>query len=173
MLQLNRFFIRERAAVVSEMLGMKVTDTFDIFDPETGRQLAFAQEEVSGWNKTLRYAISRHFLPTCLVVRKHPTGEVVFAIRKGVSLLRDHFRVLDGSGNYLGYYMSKIFTISGGLWVYDKHDDLFAEVKGKWTRYEYQFITNAGTEVGIVSKRWSGLAQELFTTADHYVVSIN
>jgi len=47
-------------------------------------------------------------------------------------------------------------------------------VKGKWHGFDYRFVTPDGTvELGRVSKKWEGLAKELFTSADTYGVEVS
>jgi uncharacterized protein YxjI len=81
--------------------------------------------------------------------------------------------VYDSLGEKLGYFKSKLLSIGGGFWVYDKDDKPFAEVKGNWSGWEFSFVTPEGTELGQVTKKWGGLMKELFTSADNYVVSVS
>src|SRR5262249_34264227 len=55
--------------------------------------------------------------------------------------------------------------------VYDKDGNHFAEIKGKWLGFDYRFVTPDGkVELGRGSKKWGGMAKELFTSADTYGV---
>jgi hypothetical protein len=48
-----------------------------------------------------------------------------------------------------------------------------AQVKGNWIGWNFKFIAQNGKEIGIVSRKWSGLGKELFTSADNYVVALH
>lgn len=46
-------------------------------------------------------------------------------------------------------------------------------VQGNWTGWEFRFLTASGDELGVVSKKWAGVAKEFFTSADNYVVAVH
>src|ERR1043166_6376804 len=48
LLELNQFLVKERVGFV------KLTDTYDIFDPATQKQVGIAKEEPAAWAKWLR-----------------------------------------------------------------------------------------------------------------------
>jgi uncharacterized protein YxjI len=47
-----------------------------------------------------------------------------------------------------------------------------ATIKGDWAAWNFEITDTAGQRIGRVDKKWDGLAKELFTTADKYVVNI-
>src|SRR5260221_12947598 len=120
---------------------MKPTDTYDIFNPETGVQAGQAKEVIGTLASLMRLVIGKKVMSTTVEVREHPEGALVFVIKKPVALFRSIVEVYDSQGEKLGYFKSKILSIGGGFWVYDKNDQQFAEVKGKWTGWEFQFLT--------------------------------
>jgi uncharacterized protein YxjI len=166
MLELQNFLVKEQVAM------FKTTDTYDIFDPETGKQVGVAQEVPGSFVAMMRLLISKKLMPTTVEVREHPEGALVFTIRKPVSFFRQRVEVYDAQGEQIGYFISKMFSLGGGFYVYDRADKHFAEVKGKWTGWEFTFLTPEGHEMGKVTKKWAGMLKELFTSADNYVVSI-
>jgi len=117
--------------------------------------------------------IANKLMPTKVEVREHPEGALVFVIKKPVGFFRSTVEVYDAQGGKVGFFQSKLLSIGGGFWVYDKDDKQFAEVKGKWTGWEFTFVTPEGTELGRVTKKWAGALKELFTSADNYVVSVS
>lgn len=167
MLELQNFMIKEQVAF------MKTTDTYDIFNPETGTQVGQAQEVIGTFAGILRMIIGKKLMSTMVEVREHPEGALVFVIKKPVAFFRSTVEVFDAQGEKLGYFKSKILSFGGGFWVYDKDDQQFAEVKGKWTGWEFTFVTPDGVELGQVTKKWAGMLKELFTSADNYVVSVS
>jgi len=166
MLELQHFLIKERVAF------MKTTDTYDIFDPETGKQVGVASEVIPAYVSILRLLLPKKLMPTKVEVREHPEGALVFTIRKPVAFFRETVEVYDAQDEKIGRFQSKLFVIGGGFWVYDQNDKQFAEVKGKWTGWEFRFVTPDGVELGQVSKKWAGVLKELFTSADNYIVSV-
>jgi uncharacterized protein YxjI len=167
MLELQHFFIREQVAF------LKTTDTYDIIDPDTQEVVGIAKEEPGTLVKTLRWVISKKLMPTKVEVRELPSNDLAFTIHKPVAFFRHRVEVHDADGRRIGHFMSKLFSIGGGFYVYDDKGDLFAEIKGKWHGWEFKFTTPDGEELGAVTKKWGGLGKELFTSADNYVVTIS
>ncbi len=166
MLELQNFLIKEQAGL------FKMTDVYDIYNPETGEQIAQAKEVVSGFTKAMRFIISKKLMSLRIECREHPEGSLVFYLKKPVALFRAIVEVYDADGKKLGYFKSKMLSLGGGFWVYDSNDQQFAEIKGKWTGWEFKFISSTGQELGQVTKKWAGMLKEFFTSADNYVVSI-
>ena len=63
--------------------------------------------------------------------------------------------------------------VGGGFYVYDKNGQHFADVKGNFIGFNYRVLTpDHAVELGKVTKKWGGVAKELFTSADTYMVEI-
>ena len=64
MLNRSQFLVKERVAF------LKLTDTYDIYDPASGTQIGIAHEAVSGFMKFLRLLVNKRLLPTSVEVRE-------------------------------------------------------------------------------------------------------
>ena len=164
--------------LIKERIGLlKLTDTYDIFDAESGDQLAIALEEISGFMKLLRFLVKKAMLPTTVNFyegTEQDRGEnPVLSIHRGFTLLRAKVLVLNAKGETIGYFKSKIFSLGGGFKVYDTNDEQIADVSGDWKGFNFKLKTTTGKEIGVVAKKWGGIAKEMFTSADNYVVSLN
>jgi len=166
MLETNkRFFIREHAGV------LKLTDTYDILDPDSQHQIGVAKDEPATWAKYLRLVVNKQFLPTTINI--YERDQLVLAIHKPVSFLRSKVTVTKSDGTSLGYFQGKVFSIGGGFWVFDSSDQQVAEIKGDWKGWNFRFLTRDQSEIGTITKKWAGLGKELFTSADNYVIVLN
>jgi len=165
---LNRktFLVKERVAF------LKLTDTYDIYDPATGQQIGIAREEVSGLIKALRFLVNKRLLPTTVNVREREQGPVVLSIRRGMTLFRSRVTV-SGQAGEIGRFKSKLFSWGGGFHVLDTQDNPVAQIKGDWKGWNFRFLANDGSEMGKVTKKWAGLGKELFTSADNYVIALD
>jgi uncharacterized protein YxjI len=169
MLGQSSYFIREHVGF------MKLTDTYDILNPETQEQIGFAREEISGSLKLLRFIVGKQLLPTTVRVYKGNTetpGELQFSMQRGFSLFRPKIQVLNGNAQPLGYFKSKIFSLGGAFRVFSNDDEEIALVKGNWKGWNFKFLSG-DLILGEVTKKWSGLGKELFTSADNYMITIN
>lgn len=165
MLELQRFFVKQQVSLLKDRAD------YDIFDPETQQQVGAARE-AGGFMRILLVLLLKSNRPRTIDVRDQ-AGTLLFSIHRPWSFFRTKVRVLDETGQMLGYFKSKILSLGGGFWVYDSHDTQIAELKGDWKGWSFRFLSPDGSELGQIGKKWAGLAKELFTSADTYMVSID
>ncbi len=169
-LEKNTFVVKEHVKFVNN------SNTYDILDAESGAMLGVAQEKLGILKQLLRFVLPKQLMATVVEVREKPDDGLVFSIRRGMYLFRSRVEVLDANGALVGYFVSKFFTIGGGFHIYDKADQHFAEIKGKWTGFDYRFLSPDGkVEMGRVSKKLSfgSIMKDLFTSADTYAVQVS
>lgn len=166
MLSRKTFFVKERVGFV------KLTDAYDIFDPETQQQLGHALEEPATWAKYLRLLLNKSLLPTTVNVYQNGEQAPLFSIHRPMAFFRSKIRVTGPGAQPFGYFKSKMFSIGGGFNVFDTSDQQVAEIKGDWKGWNFKFLTKDGREIGSVTKKWAGLGKELFTSADNYMISL-
>lgn len=170
MLHRNNYFIREHAGL------MKLSDVYDILDPETKQKIGEAREEISGWVKVARLLINKSLMPTRIAVYEGaaaPNQRLLFSVRRGVALFRPKVTILDASGSSLGYLQSKMLSLGGAFRVFTADGQEIALVKGDWKGWNFRFLGGGETELGLVTKKWAGLGKELFTSADNYMITIH
>lgn len=160
-----------KAFLVKERVGfLKLSDTYDIFDPATGAQIGIAREQVGPLLHVLRLLINKRLLPTVVEVRESEAGPVVLTIRRSAtSQVTIHGR----TGGELGRFKAKLFALRAGFRVLDKSERQVAEIKGDWKGWNFRFLNADGAEIGKVTKQWAGLGKELFTSADNYVIALD
>lgn len=167
LLDYRRFFVKERVAFV------KLTDAYDIFDPETNQQIGMAIDEPPGWAKLARILVNKRFLPTRVNIYEGEGQDALFSIKKKPGFLRVSVIVCDSQGAEFGTLRSKLFSLGGGFTVMDTSGNVVADVKGDWKGWNFRFLDSAGTELGVVTKQWAGLGKEFFTSADNYIISLS
>ena len=167
MFDLKTYLIKEHVGL------LKLSDTYDIFDPESGEQIGVAKEEPSVLVKVLRFLLHKRFLPTSVSIYGTGESQPFFRITRGITFLRSKVYVRDPEDKVVGYFQSKLLSLGGGFYVYDPEGKLYAEVKGDWKGWNFKIITAEGEELGTVTKKWAGFAKELFTSADNYVIALN
>jgi uncharacterized protein YxjI len=172
MLNRRTYFIREHVGF------LKLSDAYDILDPETKAQIGIAREEPGSLVHVLRFLLNKQFLPTKVVVyesdgAKDDAAKAIFSIHRGITLFRSKVSVRDANGNEIGWLKSKMFTLGGAFAVFDAMGNEVALVKGDWKGWNFRFLDNQEKEIGTITKKWAGLGKELFTTADNYIISLN
>lgn len=170
MLDAQRFLVKER---VKFLQGFA---TYDIYEGDDGSPdlIGTAEEQVSTLKQLLRWFVSKALMGTHIEIREKPDDALVFTISRGWYIFRSRVEVRDAQGELVGYFQSKVFTIGGGFHVYTPDDRHFAVVKGNFIGFSYRILTpDRAVELGSVSKKWGGVAKELFTSADTYAVTLS
>jgi len=167
MLDRKRYMVRERVRLA------RLTDKFDIFDPDTGEEIGYAQEEPGAGLALLRLFMSKKVLPNRINVYSTEGGgepRLVLTVTKPFTFFRSYFTVSTPDGRALGTLRSKIFTIGGGLVVISPSGEEVADLSGNFIGWEFTLTDNSGREIGRITKKWAGALKEMFTTADNYLV---
>jgi uncharacterized protein YxjI len=166
MLTRRRFLIKEKVGL------LKLTDRYDVFDPDSGDLIGFAQEKISGLLKVLRLVGNKILLPTKVEIRDN-NEQLLFSINKGFQFFRAKVTISDSEDNQVGFFKSKLFSPGGGFFVFDNNERLVAEIRGDWKGWNFRFIGANGNQIGVVTKKWAGIGKELFTSADNYLISLD
>lgn len=159
--------------LVKEHIGVfKAANNYDIHDPETGAVVMHCREDNLGLlTKILRFTDFKRYTPFDIRVST-PHGQQVVRITRGLAFIRSHVLVLDENDQPLGGFKQKLLSIGGAFTVLDTDDREVCKLTGKWTSWDFRF-TAGETELAHVTKQWSGLGKELFTSADNYVLEIS
>ena len=164
-LRQNLFLIKEHAGI------FKAANNYDVFDPSGGAKLLECREPNLGFfTKLFRFTDYKRMTPF-EVVLTGTDGRKALTVRRGVSFFLSKVEVLDENGRVIGGFKQKLFSIGGAFRVLDARDNEVCVLKGKWTSWEFKFLRGEN-ELAVVSKKWTGLGRELFTSADNYVLSI-
>lgn len=166
LLQRRQFFVKERVSL------LKLTDTYDILDPETKQSVGLAKDEPPLWAKLLRLIVKKPLLPTAVNVYETESSPAVLTLRKRPGFLHSTVVVTHPTKGELGRFKSKLFSFGGGFNVFDKSGRKIAEVKGDWKGWNFKMLDERGRELGVVTKKWAGAGRELFTSADNYMIAL-
>ncbi len=163
----NLYFVKEHVKI------LKAANSFDIFDPDTKQLILQAREERLGFfTKMFRFTDYKRMTPFEIDI-KTPDGKTILIVKRGVSFFLSNVQVLDERGTLIGKFKQKFFSIGGKFEVLDASERPLCMLKGKWTSWDFRFVSNDGKEFALVTKKWSGLGKELFTSADNYILQIS
>lgn len=162
----NNFFVKEHVGL------FKAANNYDVVDPQTNQMLLECREErLSIFTKLLRFTDYKRLTPFEVIIRT-PQGQPVLCVKRGISIFLSKVDVLDENGQRIGGFKQKFFSLGGAFSVLGPNDEPLCDLKGKWTSWEFSFVAQ-GREIARVTKKWAGLAKELFTSADNYMLTIS
>lgn len=162
----NLFLIKEHIGI------LKAANNFDIFNPEDGQLIMTCREETLGvFTKLLRFTDYKKRTPFDIEI-KTTDGKRVIRVKRGISFFLSNVSVVDEHDRIIGRFKQKLFSIGGAFNILDPNDKLICYLKGKWTGWDFKFISD-GKELAHVTKKWAGLGKEFFTSADNYMLNIS
>ena len=162
----NVFFVKEHVGM------FKASNNYDIHDPETQQVILHCREDNLGFfTKMFRFTDYKRMTPFEVEIRT-PSGEKVLTVRRGVSFILSTVEVLDEKGTLVGKFKQKFFSFGGKFQVLDASERPLCMLKGKWTSWEFKFVSSDNKEFAWVTKKWAGFGKEFFTSADNYVLQI-
>lgn len=163
----STYLVRERVGL------LKLADTYDILEADTGRQVAVAQEKPHWAVHVLRFShlIKRRMLPTNFLIVASQDGVPILSIHRGITLLRPRVSVRSGDGTEIGHFRREMRSFKRSFYVFILGYRQIAEIKADWLGGNFTFIAANGSEIGYVTKKWAGWGKE-FLSAEDYVISL-
>ena len=134
-------------------------NSFRILNPDTEEEIGQAEENLPTWKGWLRMFRAgpikfANWLTIDVEIREDPKGPVLFYIRKLANpmpwQLTSTLEILDFRKKRIGYFKTKLFSLTGGFWIYDDNDEQVAELKGKFsfTKPRLDFLDVEGELLG-------------------------
>ena len=165
--------LEQATLLVKEHAGlMKIVEAYDLVHPESGELLGVAREEPGALAKWLRLGIPRSVLPTSVNVYEGAGREPVLTLRRPFALFRQRAEVRLGTGELVATFQRRMLALGPTFDVLDPAGRVAVTVTGDLKGWNFRFTDPGGAEVGTVTRTWSGLARELLTSADNYVIHV-
>ncbi len=165
------------AFAVKEKVGIfKAANSYDFFHPESGELLMQSTEEDLGiFTKILRFTDFKTFTPFDVTVRD-AAGRRVIRVSRGISFLFSRVEVFDENDIFVGAFQERFSFPRKKIEVLDTEGNVVLMLRGSFLAWDFRFLRLTGggeEEVARIGKTWAGLAKELFTTADNYVLGMS
>ncbi|MFT7033673.1 MAG: hypothetical protein ACJA2S_002181 [Cyclobacteriaceae bacterium] len=162
----NLFFVKEHVGM------FKASNNYDIYNPESQEMIMECREPNLGFfTKILRFTDYKRMTPFEVIITT-PSGAKVLSVKRGISIFLSDVDVFDENDQLIGKFKQKFFSIGGKFDVLSPSVEVLCTLKGKWTSWDFRFEKD-DVEFAHVSKKWSGLGKELFTSADNYILQID
>lgn len=167
LLNKNTFFVKEHVGY------FKAANAYDVLDPATGQIIGTVRETIPNFLiKLLKFTKMKTSLPFTVDIFDDD-GKKLMTLKRGFTLFRSSVNVLGVNDQKLGRYQQKLLSLGGKFEILDSIDQPVAMLQGDWKGWNFTFKDKEGRELAKVTKKWSGLGKELFTSADNYAVDVN
>ena len=152
---------------------IELTNEFKILDEQANEIGRITQEGQSKARKALRLLTSvDQFLAHRLSVYDREGAKVV-ELHRPAKIMKSTVEISDGSGRAVGKIVQKNVFGKKRFALEDSTGQLVGAINAEnWRSWDFAIEDATGAEVGRITKKWSGLLKEGFTTADNYVLNI-
>jgi uncharacterized protein YxjI len=161
----------EKQLFVDEKVNaFKFKNEYSLYN-DAGEVVGSIHQLLSTWEKIRKLLISQKITPFNYEIR-NSHGEIIAEIKKGWTFWLPKIQLVM-NGAVIGVIHQRFKLIKPKFDIYDNNNQPIGSIKGNWSHWQFDITSDKGIELGHVSKKWAGIAKELFTTADKYIVNID
>jgi uncharacterized protein YxjI len=161
----NNFFIDEKVAF------FKFENTYKVFD-EKGANIGSIKQRLTVGQKLLRLLLNKAMLPFKLEITD-TNGVLLASISRGWTFFMSKIVIGSGDGRTIGTVKQKFKLFKPTFKIFNHEEKQIAEINGDWKAWKFTIQDESGAQIGTISKKWAGVLQEVFTSADKYHVNID
>jgi len=161
----NNFFIDEK------VIFFQFENSYKIFN-EQGVQIGNIKQKLTTGQKLLRMLLNKAMLPFKLEIKDN-SEKVLATVSRGWTFFMSKINIADSYGNNIGSIQQKFKLFKPKFTILNELKLPIAEINGDWKAWDFKITDAQHTEIGTISKKWAGVVQEIFTSADKYNVNIN
>ncbi len=134
-----------------------------------GRMIGVIEERSQGLaNALIRIFLGSH-RPLDIEVLDFQTNDIALNLTRSFFFFLSDLDVATPDGRKMGSIHRQFDILYKRYDLRDQNGDLFATIASPlWRLWTFPIFDRSGKEVAVISKKWSGLAQEIFTDADNF-----
>ncbi len=167
---MDKFFSHNTFVIDENIQAFKLSNAYKVYD-EQGQEIGAIQEHKSFVRIMLGAFLADSMMPFELNIL-NADGKRVAQLKRGMTLLRSKVHIYNEAGAPIGTFKHLFSLVKPKFTLMDNLGKEIAIIKGDWKAWNFEITDAAGQKIGSVDKKWNGVAKELFTTADRYVVNI-
>ena len=161
---------RDLVVVHQKAKLVELTNQYELQDAD-GNGIGFVEEVGQSKGRKVLRALTKfdQYLTHRLEIRD-AEGRAVLTLVRPAKFMKSRVDVADAAGAALGSIVQQN-VVGKKRFTFEAPDGtVVGELLGEnWRSWDFQIVDPSGTEVARVTKKWTGLLREGFTTADRYV----
>jgi uncharacterized protein YxjI len=161
----NDFFIDEKVQF------LKFENEYKVFNNE-GSQIGAVKQKLTGGQKLQRLFFNKAMLPFLMEIADNNGQPLVF-VKRGWTFWTSKITLVNPSGQLYGFINQKFKLFKPTFNILNPAGQMVGQIVGDWKAWNFEIKDVSGNIIGTINKKWAGLAKEVFTTADKYMVHIN
>ena len=168
---MDRFF-SNNVLVIDEHIGaFRISNAYKVFNKE-GEEIGAIQEHKSFARILLGLFLSDRMLPFELNIL-NADGKRIAQLRRGITFFTSKVQIFNEAGAFIGSFNQRFTLLKPKFTLRNNVGTEIATIKGDWKAWNFEITDANGQVIGSIDKKWNGIAKELFTTADKYLVTIS
>jgi len=164
LLQRDLVVVHQKAKLV------ELTNQYELQDAD-GNGIGFVQEVGQSTGRKVLRALTKfdQYLSHRLEI-SDADGQAVLTLVRPAKFMKSRVDVADAAGAPLGSIVQQN-VVGKKRFTFEAPDGaVVGELLGEnWRSWDFQIVDPSGTEVARVTKKWTGVLREGFTTADRYI----
>jgi uncharacterized protein YxjI len=168
---IQRLTVRQQKRWLEILTSFEVKNTYDVFD-ERGREALRVREQGSGFLSFLKRVFLGPMRPFHVHVSDAANSQVLLDLKRPFRFIFHRLEVRTPEGALLGAIQKKWSWVRRIYHVESESGHVVAELFGPILRPWTFELRVSERVVGLVQKRWSGLAKEMFTDADNFGIDL-
>jgi hypothetical protein len=99
--------------------------------------------------------------------------KLMASIERPALRMTSRINVYEAAGWYCGCFRY-LPTLSGGMFeMFNETGKYMIELVGEWDVWNFKLFAPKDETVGLITRQWTGVAKELFTSADNYIFHVD
>lgn len=168
---MDKFFLNNTFVIDEEIAAFKLSNAYKVYN-DKGEEIGAIQEHKSFIHILLGIFLPDGMMPFELNILNED-GYCIAQLKRGITFFTSTVRVLDGKSRFVAAFQQQLTLMKKKFTLLDYKGKALATIQGDWKAWKFVITDAAGQPIGSVNKQWNGLAKELFTTADKYIVNID
>ena len=155
--------VRQSVEMLQVFTGLEAKNRYRILDP-SGNELLYAYEESGFWGRQLlggHRPLSLKFID--------PQGKQELTARRSFFWFFSHLELLSPEGGVVGRMERKFKPLGRRFDLFDDKG-IVGSIEGPLFRPNTFWVRQGDVDLAKVTKRWSGISREVFTSADTFEV---
>ncbi|MBR0046572.1 MAG: hypothetical protein IJP75_06775 [Bacteroidaceae bacterium] len=168
---MDKFFQHNTFVIDEEIAAFKLSNTYRVYN-DKGEDIGAIQEHKNFLHFMLGIFLPDKMMPFELHVLNED-GKCIAQLKRDITFFTSIVRVFDANNRFLAAVKQKFTLMKSHFSILNYKGQIIATIKGDWKAWKFIITDKTEQPIGSVNKQWNGIAKELFTTADKYIVNIN
>lgn len=160
----NSYFVDEKVKV------LQFNNIYKIYNDQ-GVMIGSIVQKLTSGEKFQRLFLSKSILPFHLEIRDSK-DQLLATISRGWTFIMSKTLIQDPKGNITGTIQQVFKFFKPTFVLFNKSNDVQANITGNWRARKFVIKNSFEIQIAYITKKWAGLAREMFTTSDKYLVEI-